>query len=410
VILPGLQSEILAVVEEIIQAGAVVLSADGTALTLLADTNYIILVSANTTINIAALTGFIQFVNVGTDNRTLTFTLGSKTLYDITGSGLTTVTLTGFTQAFIAPNPSVANTLRYQKPSQTLASDVSWSATANSSTNRVTWAAPSFTAPRSYTLADKDINFGDLPSVGTTNGNSLTGTRPIALGCTNTTVAGTDNVAIGCYSVTVPIFAISCTFENLRNDYTSPFAAVSFSGSGSLENVRFSGWVNSLIASTKFRKGYNVHGHKMRSVSAFGYTKASCVETEVNLFGVSTNSTAQLMYCAADPTKLPVVMAGTGFFMLLIAQHTVDVEAVADSGAYFRGQRLITTYVTGGAYTTSIQTIGTDTVVGTFTATIYASVNGAGSESTLGVSVANTAATGTVNWTAKLKGFLSYYD
>jgi len=188
-----------------VAGGDVVLSATGTTLTLAAGVNYRILVSANTTIDCSALTGTVQFINVQTNNRTLTFTATPQTVFDVTGGALASVVLTGFTQAWLAPNPSVANTLRYTKHGQVLASDMSWAATggSNSSSNRMTWSAASFSGARTYTLVDKDVNFGDLPSVATTNSNSISGTRLSCTGGSANTITGTDNSCLNSSNNTV---------------------------------------------------------------------------------------------------------------------------------------------------------------------------------------------------------------
>ena len=53
-----------------------------------------------------------------------------------------------------------------------------------------------------YTPA-KNINFGELANVATTDGNNLSGTRNRIVGGSYNTVSGTDNIAIGCSYVTL---------------------------------------------------------------------------------------------------------------------------------------------------------------------------------------------------------------
>jgi len=56
---------------------------------------------------------------------------------------------------------------------------------------------------RTWTVPNAAINFGDMPSVATTNSNVLSGTRTRILGGSSNTVSGTDNIAIGCTGVTL---------------------------------------------------------------------------------------------------------------------------------------------------------------------------------------------------------------
>lgn len=399
-------------------AGSVTLNATGTLLTLEAGKNYVILVSASTTINVSALTGTVQFIGVGSTAYVLTFTATPKTVADVRGTAITSTTLTAFTQAWLAPNPLVANSLRYQKATQTLASDVVWAATTNTSPNSLFWSAPNFTAPRTYTLVDKSVNFGDLPSVGTTQGNSLTGTNPIALGCTNTTVEGTNNVGIschssllrgnnnlaqGCYTLTLTTNMSKCLFNNLHNDYTSPLAAIAFGGH-SLENVEFSGWVNSIVAATPFAKGYKVYGHKQRKVTISGITdtRINAVDTEVAL-AVTSSTAGAVLKCASDDTAYPTNFAAG--VQSYVVKHELDIKGISEGSAYFEGRRLIT-YIWNGAtiQLSTIETLGTDRTHGTFTPSITtSSTSQVSGIYKLDITVQNTADTQQVFWEATLR-------
>jgi len=52
-------------------------------------------------------------------------------------------------------------------------------------------------ATRTITMGDADVNLGDLPSVATTDSNTLSGTRCRIVGGIDNNVSGTDNIAIG---------------------------------------------------------------------------------------------------------------------------------------------------------------------------------------------------------------------
>jgi len=63
--------------------------------------------------------------------------------------------------------------------------------------NKVTWILTALTDARAWTIPDKAINFGDLPSVATTNNNILSGTRTSILGAAFNAVSGTDCYSLG---------------------------------------------------------------------------------------------------------------------------------------------------------------------------------------------------------------------
>ncbi len=59
------------------------------------------------------------------------------------------------------------------------------------------WNLAALTGSLTHTYPNKDINFGDMSSVATTDGNTLSGTRCRIVGGSNNTVSGTDNIVIG---------------------------------------------------------------------------------------------------------------------------------------------------------------------------------------------------------------------
>jgi hypothetical protein len=70
-------------------------------------------------------------------------------------------------------------------------------------TYTVSWVLTALTSAVAWTIPDKAIDLGDLPSIATTNSNNCSGTRTQILGGQNNTVSGTDNLAIGCVYVTL---------------------------------------------------------------------------------------------------------------------------------------------------------------------------------------------------------------
>ena len=61
-----------------------------------------------------------------------------------------------------------------------------------------TWSLTAFTTSHVHTYPNKDINFGNMSSVATTDSNTLGGTRSRIVGGSGNNVSGTDNVTIGC--------------------------------------------------------------------------------------------------------------------------------------------------------------------------------------------------------------------
>jgi len=63
-------------------------------------------------------------------------------------------------------------------------------------TYTVTWVLTALTQAWAWTVPDKAIDLGDLPSIATTNSNALSGTHNRILGGSSNTVSGTDNVVV----------------------------------------------------------------------------------------------------------------------------------------------------------------------------------------------------------------------
>ena len=93
-----------------------------------------------------------------------------------------------------------------------------------------TWSLTAFTESHVHTYPDKDINFGNMSSVATTDFNTLSGTRNRIVGGIHNTVSGTDNVAINCNTTNLGgsatnITAISCTDVSVTRETTNVFLA-----------------------------------------------------------------------------------------------------------------------------------------------------------------------------------------
>lgn len=88
---------------------------------------------------------------------------------------------------------------------------------AGSPSITASWSLTAFTASRVHTYPDKAINFGDLPSIASTDSNVLSGTRTRILGGSGSAVSGTDNIAIGCKDVVLGSTETSATRVTASN-------------------------------------------------------------------------------------------------------------------------------------------------------------------------------------------------
>ena len=282
-------------------------------------------------------------------------------------------------------------------------------------TYKVTWVLTALTQAWAWTVPNKAINFGDLPSVATTDSNTLAGTRTRILGGSGNNISGTDNIAVACtdttmsstvghyaercIKLTVPVGYSACGFTGVHNEYGNPIALVA----NALSDVEYSGWVNSTVAAAPWGKGYKVYGHKQRTVGIFVVAGTTA---QVGLMAASTGTAASLT-CSSDITVKPTT--GTISIQSFTAYHELTLTGISEGNGYFTGRRVIKHTRASGTSTYAIETIGTDLIVGTFTASITAA-DGAdvAGYASLDVSVRNTANSTKVHWVADLKSTIQY--
>lgn len=75
-----------------------------------------------------------------------------------------------------------------------------------------TWSLTAFTESRVHTYPDKDINFGNMSFIATTDGNTLSGTRNRIVGGSGNNVSGTGNTVIG--STQCDVSSTQCVITN----------------------------------------------------------------------------------------------------------------------------------------------------------------------------------------------------
>ena len=152
---------------------------------------------------------------------------------------------------------------------------------------------------KTITIPNANVDLGNLSSIATTDSNTLSGTRNRIVGGSGNSVGGTDNIVIaaknsttdgtgnkvyGSSLVTVSSSLSNCTFNNVLNEYGAPYGN-SYSlplfanayKTNTLDGVTFSGWLNTVVTSVKWPKGYEVRGYKtttLQNILAAVHTKA----------------------------------------------------------------------------------------------------------------------------------------
>jgi len=241
---------------------------------------------------------------------------------------------------------------------------------------------------RTWTVPNAAINFGDMSSVATTNGNTLSGTRTRIVGGLANNVSGTDNIAVNSTVVTV-----SNSSNGAYN--CKPTSGLTLSGSYCTAiNFRptaatISGTGITIIGGV----GYNIVSPDNNSI-----VLGSSTQTSVLILG--TASARRLNGLWASITTIPV--AGTAYATIdgsqtlsnsnclkavtqtgCTSSHEVEfiVSVGLDSGfggcnpiGSFIAKRTINVYQDTGSgtyYTGTMRTVGTDeslgTIGGTFT-------------------------------------------
>lgn len=216
------------------------------------------------------------------------------------------------------------------------------------------------------TLPTKDANLGDLPSVATTDGNALSGTRTRILGGSSNTLYGTDTIAIGC-SNNGGIWGIGATYIALHNT------------GGELPLT--------------FPKGTTVLGSSLHPLFTTFNGQSPCggaLATTVGLCTLSLSAngvTNSITTDAAAPanTNTPRLV-GCGYslidgnpFINIGSSAVHDVEFIVAFGVItplqsitrtFYAKRRVYVAYHSGSWANSIEVVGTDTNLGTVVGTV----------------------------------------
>lgn len=205
VLVLGAQGQVLSYSESTVSSGATVLTVTaGSTVTLAANTDYVLICTGSFTLVPEALSvgHYCQLINTTNLSVSITYTLPTKTMLYPYGSSFTSNILRAWSQATIVQDSGTSTQMRYMRPSDAVMNDFNLM-TSGGASSRITVAAGGVSANRVYTFADKDVNFGDLPSVATTNNNSISGTRLSCTGGSANTITGTDNSCLNSSNNTV---------------------------------------------------------------------------------------------------------------------------------------------------------------------------------------------------------------
>lgn len=234
------------------------------------------------------------------------------------------------------------------------------------------WSLTAFTESHVHTYPDKAIDFGDLPSVATTDSNTLSGTRCRIVGGSGNNVSGTQNLVANSSSVTASgsySTALNCKGANLSG---TGITVIGGSGSnvGTLRDntilLGTSTQANLFIFATSAAQRLNaLYGTTLAvPVSGTIYATINGSQTLTNLnclqavtqSGDTSSHEVEFIVSVGTNNGFGGILPNTG---VLIARRRIHVFQQSTSGTFFVG---------------SMQTVGTDvslgTITGTFTPTL----------------------------------------
>jgi len=223
---------------------------------------------------------------------------------------------------------------------------------------------------KTITMPNANVNLGDLPSVATTNSNTLSGTRNRILGGSSTTVDGTDNVAIGCSNANI--------------------SGTTLGIGGVVYNAVYN--VGGIL-SLSYPKGSIVHGTSLHPLivildgqSSYGGALATTLGMcTVNLSANGSTNNITTDTAAPNNNNCPRLVAGyyisnTPYSALGSAVHDVEFivtfginDPLEPSRTFYAKRRVYAAYHTISGtptWATSTETVGTDTNLGTVVGTV----------------------------------------
>jgi hypothetical protein len=208
-------------------------------------------------------------------------------------------------------------------------------------TYTVSWVLTALTDTRAWTVPDKAINLGDLPSIATTNFNNLSGTRNRILGGSSNTVSGTDNVVVTGSNNTLSASGQVVITGDFIEEVTWNCAVVTAAMADSATYRKTVSVTTAMMGATFW--GTHING---ACTTGGAYTATTVPKSYLSIYadigGTATFSTI-------------------GIHTLTIIGRTANTAgSTINSGYRFAGKRRVVVNYTGGIVTVDITTEGTD--------------------------------------------------
>ena len=268
------------------------------------------LAALNTTAGIVVQTGedaFTKRTITGTDSQ-VTVTNGDgvsgNPTISLAESGVTANTYGSSTQVPIITfnAKGIATTVTLAAIGAPVLTEANFSvAKTGQPTYTVTWVLTALTAARTWTVPNKNIDFGSLSSVASTDSNTLSGTRNRILGGSNNNVSGTGNVVINGTGV-VTSSSLSQTIQSSSGSMAGIDWPTRFIGNGTLRGTSVS---NTELATVITQlKAFNI------------YDAGSEVLTTDGDAASASNTPKHAGYCPHDGTAADM------------ATHELDLQVV----------------------------------------------------------------------------------
>ena len=244
---------------------------------------------------------------------------------------------------------------------------------AGSPSITASWSLTALTSSRVHTYPDKAINFGDLPSVATTNSNNLSGTNCHILGGGSNTVSGTGVVAVGCNGCDLSM-------------YTNNVIAIGLRGTTNVYAVAPRQAIL-LGSSALTAPPYNISGAHAAALGVIqcvysDICQANGTTYNATLNGVNTPSSTNCIKLLPSASALASTVIDLDF--IIVIGDNMSGALLAPRRTVFAKRRVYVVFAYNNSYVgefnSSVEVIGTDTSVGsaaTGTVTVGVTVDSA---------------------------------
>lgn len=252
------------------------------------------------------------------------------------------------------------------------------------------WVLTALTAARAHTYPDKEINFGDLSFIATTNTNTLSGTRTLISAAQGCTVSGTNNVVLSSAG-TVNMAGTNCVALNassLTFDNTTTYVAAINSNTGASPTLTSTASYATMLGcwgsfTAAVTKNAIVLGTSRQTNLFAGGSKAIYVKNSYYAELPSTLPVSGTIYATADGSQTRTLNNCLHATNGQLAGSTHDVQFIVSVGedngfgginptGVFVARRRISVFrqpISGTFYIGSVQTVGTDETLGTISGT-----------------------------------------